>query len=137
MANFSLELPNELMKQLENLDRDTTEMFEEMTQAGAKVVYDNIQIGLSKVIDDKDGNLAKSLRITKSYKTASGEIATKVAFYGYGKDKKPNALKVLAREYGTSRGEAKRPFIRPAFNKKNDIDNAMTKIQEKYLPKED
>ena len=41
----------------------------------------------------------------------------------------------LAREYGTSSGESKKPFFRKSF-KKAQIENAMKKVQEKYLSKE-
>ena len=41
----------------------------------------------------------------------------------------------MAREYGTSNGEAKKPFFRKSF-KKDEIENEMRKVEEKYLPKE-
>ena len=87
--------------------------------------------------------LEKGLRITKVYRTSNDEIASKIAFYGYDKEKKskqyPNGVPIpliaLAREYGTSSGEKKKPFFRKSFKKK-EIEDAMLKIQEKYLPKE-
>jgi hypothetical protein len=58
-----------------------------------------------------------------------------IGFYGYDDDGKPIPLKVLAREYGTSKGESKKPFFRKCFNKA-EINGAMLEIQEKYI-KED
>ena len=47
----------------------------------------------------------------------------------------PIALVAMAREYGTSRGEAKRPFVRTAF-KKNKITQIMQNVQKKYIPED-
>lgn len=52
--------------------------------------------------------------------------------YEYNYGGVPVPLIVIAREYGTSRGEAKKPFIRPAF-KKAMIEEEMLKIQKKYI----
>jgi hypothetical protein len=38
----------------------------------------------------------------------------------------------MAREYGTSRGEAKKPFLRKSFKKK-EIEQAMMQVQNKYI----
>ena len=66
-----------------------------------------------------------------------------IGFYGYNTDKKtkkhPNGVPIpliaMAREYGTSSGEAKKPFFRKSFKKK-DIEQAMKQVQDKYI-KED
>ena len=71
-----------------------------------------------------------------SDKKSKEEIATKVGFYGYDRNGIPNPLKAMAREYGTSNGEAKKPFLRPAFKKKTEIEQAMQSVQDEYLPKE-
>jgi hypothetical protein len=39
----------------------------------------------------------------------------------------------MAREYGTSRGEVKKPFLRPAFRQKEKIESAMLLEQDKYI----
>ncbi len=72
----------------------------------------------------KDG---KPFRLTK--KLASGEKRT------YEYEGIPAPLVAFAREYGTSSGEAKKPFIRPSFNK-SKINKIMEDVQKKYLPKE-
>jgi hypothetical protein len=38
----------------------------------------------------------------------------------------------MAREYGTSSGERKKPFLRKSF-KKTEIEQAMKQVQEKYI----
>lgn len=142
MANFKAELPNDLIKMFENLGKDTPEMLGNMTRAGAEVVYKNVQSNMRKAFKSTR-SLEKGLKITKVYHTSKDEVATKVGFYGYDKEKTtkkyPNGVPIpliaLAREYGTSSGEAKKPFFRTSFKKK-EITDAMLKEQEKYLPKE-
>lgn len=164
MAKFNSELPNDLIKEFEQLGINSEKMMGEMTKAGAEFVKGEIETRARKVF--KDGNkILQYLRVTRVYKTPSDDgINTKVAFYGYmptkdGKTFKiskmlkgkknnktpyketyeyegvPLPLIVAAREFGTSSGEKKKPFIRPSFNKKK-IRKVMLKVQEKYLPKE-
>jgi hypothetical protein len=156
MAKFKAELPTELIKELETLNKNTEKMLGEMTKAGAEVAYDNVISNMKKAFKDPD-ELIQSLQITKTYKTPSdGGINNKVAVYGYIKKGKtykrknsykgkkamtyesdgvPASLVVIQREYGNSRGEKKIPIFRPAF-KKSQLESAMLKVQEKYLPKE-
>lgn len=151
MAKFKEELPTELMAELDELEVATTKMIGDMTKAGADVVYKNVVNNLSKVFKSTD-RLKNCLYITKTYFTPSDDgINNKVYFYGYlagsvGKklsytkgDKKytyyngtPAPLVAMAREYGTSRGEKKKPFFRKSF-KKQDIESAMKKVQDKYI----
>ena len=156
MAKFKAELPNELIKELETLNKNTETMLGEMTKAGAKVAYTNVVANMKKAFKDPD-ELIQCLKVTKTYRTPSDDgINNKVAVYGYikkgktykrknsykGKKAKtyesdgvPAPLVVIQREYGNSRGEKKIPIFRPAF-KKSQIESAMLKVQEKYLPKE-
>ena len=122
MAKFTEELPVELIRQFEELNLGATDMMKKMTEAGAKVVYTNVKSNLKKVLNRRTGDLEKSLIITRPYKNSKEEIATKVGFYGYDRNGIPNPLKAMAREYGTSNGEAKKPFLRPAFKKKTEIE---------------
>ncbi len=136
MAGFSLELPTEVMSSIRELNSNAGYMFEEMTQAGAKVVYDNIRNNMKRSFKTTR-SLEKGLKITRSYKTKSDDaINTKVGFYGYDDDGVPIPLKALAREYGTSRGEKKKPFMRKAFKTTASITDAMHKVQERYIKDE-
>ena len=135
MAKFSAELPKDLLEQLQTLEKG--EMFDKMVQAGADVVYQNINNNIDKVFEDTT-NLKRCLIKSRTYHAKTDDsINTKVAFYGYFKNKQgkevPAPLVVQAREYGTTRGELKRPFIRPAFNK-SQITKAMLNIQKEYIP---
>ena len=133
MAGFNVELPNELIKSFQELEANTEEMLSDMTRAGAKVVYKQVKSNMKSSFKSTE-SLEKGLKITKSYRTPSDDgINTKVGFYGYDEDGIPIPLKALAREYGTSRGEKKKPFFRKAFRQESAITNAMKKAQEKYI----
>lgn len=150
MAKFSLELPNDVIKEFEKLNKTSHKMLEEMTQAGAEVVYKNVKENMKSSFKDSR-KLEHYLKITKSYTTPSDDgVNTKIAFYGYYKEdvKKfsltsksgktysyngiPVPLIVRAREFGSSSGEAKKPFFRKSF-KKAQIEKEMLKVQEKYI----
>ena len=139
MARFNTELPNDIIKQFDSLDKNTTKMLEEMTEAGAKVVHENIKASVPQ--SWYDSNIMKCLKMTRPYKTPSDDgVNTKVAFYGYflndDKVKTPAPLVANVTEYGRSNGNPypKRPFLRRAFNK-SKIEKAMQAVQDKYIPK--
>ena len=133
MAGFSIELPTEVVESLNKLSDNAEGMMMEMTKAGAQVVYRNIQNNMRKSFKTIK-SLEKGLKVTKSYKTKRDDgINTKVGFYGYDENKIPIPLKALAREYGTSRGEKKKPFMRKAFKDTSGITDAMLKVQERYI----
>ena len=143
MAKFKAELPYDLLKVFDGLEADAPEMMGEMCKAGATVVYNKVIANLGKAFKRTD-TLLKGLKITRIYKTPSDDgINVHVGFYGYNTDKKTKAhpkgvpipLIAMAREYGTSSGEAKKPFFRKAFSKK-DIEQAMLEVQNRYI-KED
>jgi hypothetical protein len=150
MARFQMDLPNDLIKEFQKLEKTSPKMLEEMTQAGAEVVYKNVISNMKSSFKDSH-KLEKHLKITKAYTTPSDDgINTKVAFYGYYKpDKKtfsltsksgkqysyngiPVPLIVRAREFGSSSGERKKPFFRKSF-KKAQIEKEMLRVQDKYL----
>ena len=132
MAKFHQELPNDLIKVFEDLETNCDDMFGEMCKAGAEVVYNNVRANMSKVFKGTR-SLEKGLKITKVYRTPSDDgINVHVGFYGYNDKGVPIPLIAQAREYGTSSGEAKKPFFRKSFKKK-DIEEAMQKVQDKYI----
>ena len=133
MASFEKELPNELILKFELLEKNTEEMMTEMTKAGAEVVREFIKVGMRESFKTTK-SIEKGLKVTKAYRTPSDDgINTKVGFYGYTNEGIPIPLIVLAREFGTSRGERKKPFVRKAFQNKKEIDSAMKQVQKKYL----
>ena len=141
MAKFKTDFSNDIIKEFEELGVNCTEMFGEMVKAGAETVYKNVQANMSKSFDSTS-SLVQGLKMTRVYKTPSDDgINVHIGFYGYVKGDKATArhpkgtpipLIAMAREYGTSRGEAKKPFFRKSF-KKAQIDQAMKQVQDKYI----
>lgn len=140
MAKFKAELPNDLIKEFEGLEKKCTDIFGEMVEAGAETVLKNVRSNMESVFESTK-SLKKGLKKTKTYKTPSDDgINVHIGFYGYDADKPtkkhpngtPIPLIAMAREFGTSRGEAKKPFFRRSFKKK-EIEQAMQKVQDKYI----
>lgn len=140
MARFQNELPNDLIKELEQVERDTRKIFGDMCKAGAEVVKANVLKNMKKSFKTTR-SLEKGLKITKVYETPSdGAINVKVGFYGYDsiptkqypEKGTPIPLKTMSREYGTSQGENKKPFFRQSFKKK-EIEAEMQKVLDKYI----
>ena len=134
MARFEMELPLDLMKEIEGLDKNTEKMLGEMTEAGAKVVYETVKGNLPTSI--ATSNMVNCLQITKTFKTPSDDgINTKVAFYGYFLNQKgvltPAPLVANVFEYGSTK-VLKQPFMRRSFSKAK-ITKAMLEVQKKYI----
>lgn len=139
MATFEEQLPTELMKQFEFLDKNTDTMLKEMTRAGAKKVLANVRANVPPSFHSS--GIMRCLKLTRSYKTPSDDgINTKVAFYGYftNEDGKrtPAPLVCNLFEYGRSKGPSypRHPFMRRSFVS-GEIEAAMKKVEERYLPK--
>lgn len=145
MARFKAELPNDLIKVFDELETDAPIMMGEMCKAGAEVVYNNIVANIGKAFKRTE-KLLQGLKITRVYNTPSDDgINVHVGFYGYVKGSKPTKrhpkgtpipLIALAREYGTSSGEDKVPFLRKSFKKK-EIEAAMLEVQSRYIKDDD
>ena len=134
MAKFNLELPTEIMKDIQKIYNNADQIFGEMTRAGAEVVESNIRASVPKSI--RNSKMMNCLKVTKTYKTPSDDgINTKVGFYGYfqNEDGKtvPAPLVANVFEYGRSNLPfPKQPFMRKSFKKKQ-IEDAMLKAQSK------
>lgn len=140
MAKFNAELPSDLIQEFEGLEKNCAEIFGEMVEAGARAVHKNVLANIKKVFKNT-APLEKGLKISKIYKTSSDDgVNVHIGFYGYDSSKKTKAhpngtpipLMALAREYGTSRGESKKPFFRKSF-KKAEIEEAMKQVQANYI----
>lgn len=131
MAKFKAELPQEIIREFDNLYSSTDKMLEEMTKAGAEVVYKRMRAGCPPGLS---GNLVK----TRTYKTPSDDgINTKVMIAGYFTNHKgqkvPAPLVANVFEYGRSgKPFPRKPFMRKAFNK-GAITKAMLAVQDKYI----
>lgn len=134
MARFEMQLPTEIMKDIQKIHDNADEIFGEMTKAGAEVVNKNIIANVPQSI--RNSKMMDCLKTTKVYKTPSDDgINTKVGFYGYfqNEDGKtvPAPLVANVFEYGRSNSPfPKHPFMRKSFKKK-EITDAMLKAQKK------
>lgn len=133
MARFKMELPTEILKDIEYINNNSDKIFGEMTQAGANVTINNVKSNIPKSF--VDSNIMNCLKITRVYKTPSDQgINTKVGFFGYFTNKNgvktPAPLVANVFEYGSSRF-TKQPFFRRSF-KKAQIEKAMLEAQKKF-----
>jgi len=132
MAKFELELPEEVMKQVQQIENDADDIFGGMTKAGAEVVMGNIVSNVPAGI--RKSAMMGNLKITRTYKTPSDDgINTKVGFYGYFKNSDgveyPAPLVANVFEHGRSTSRfPKQPFMRRSFNK-SQIERAMLDAQ--------
>ena len=132
MAKFNLELPTDIMNDLQHIYNDSDKIFGAMTKAGAEVVEKNIIASVPQSI--KNSKMMQCLKITKTFKTPSDDgINTKVGFYGYfqNEDGKtvPAPLVANVFEYGRSNLPfPKHPFMRKSF-KKAEIEQALLQAQ--------
>ena len=140
MARFKSELPNDLIKEFEEIERDTKKIFGDMVKAGAEAVHKNVLKNMKSSFETTR-SLEKGLKMTKIYETPSDDgINVHIGFYGYDSDKITNKypkgvpipLIANAREYGTSSGEQAKPFFRKSFKKK-EIEEKMLEVQKKYI----
>ena len=130
MAKFEMEMPTELLNEIERLSKDIKKIFGEMTKAGAQVVLKEVTANLPPAF--RASEIMKCLKVTETYETPSdGAINTKVGFFGYFENKDgrvtPAPLVANVFEYGSSKFE-KQPFFRKSFSKAK-ITKAMLKVQ--------
>lgn len=133
MARFEMQLPNDIIKDIEFIEKNSDRIFGEMTKAGAEVTIKNVRTNIPRSFADSD--IMNCLKITKIYKTPSdGGINTKVMFTGYFINENgvrtPAPLVANVFEYGSSKF-TKRPFFRKSF-KKAQIEQAMLQAQKEY-----
>lgn len=132
MAKFELQLPDQIMKDIQYINDNSKNIFGEMTKAGAEVAYHNIVANVPKGI--KDSAMMGNLKISRTYETPSdGGINTKVLFAGYFINENgvrtPAPLVANIFEYGRSNAPfPKHPFLRKSFNK-GAIERAMLNAQ--------
>jgi hypothetical protein len=133
MARFEMQLPTDIIKDIEFIEKNSDKIFGEMTKAGAEVTIKNVRTNIPRSFADSD--IMNCLKITKIYKTPSdGGINTKVMFTGYFINENgvrtPAPLVANVFEYGSSKF-TKRPFFRKSF-KKAQIEQAMLEAQKEY-----
>jgi len=146
MAKFTMELPDEIMKDFQKIYDNSDEIFGGMTRAGAEIAMNNVKASVPLTA------MSSHVKLSKTYKTPSDDgINTKVYFSGYlpfkGNRKTfkrrgrsggevytttkgvPADFLAQIYEYGRStRPFPKQPFFRKSF-KKAQIEKAMIKAQ--------
>lgn len=149
MAKFQMQLPTQIMKDIQYINQNSDKIFGEMTKAGAEVVQSNVKANVPL------GEMTSHVKLTKIYKTPSDDgINTKVYMSGYLPFSTPGRkyfsrrggngtmysttkgvpVDFLAKlyEYGRStRAFPRKPFFRRSF-KKGQIEQAMLKAQTEY-----
>lgn len=133
MARFDMQLPKDIMKDIEFINNNSDKIFGEMVTAGGNEVIKNVKTNIPKSF--ANSGIMNCLKITRVYKTPTDDgINTKVMFSGYFTNKNgvktPAPLVANVFEYGSSKF-TKRPFFRKSF-KKAQIEQAMIKAQKEY-----
>ena len=140
MAKFDAEIDNSIMQNMERLQLKSSDVFGEMVKAGADVVLRNIRSNMRSSFKSVR-SLEAGLGATKVYKTPSDDgVNIKVGFRGYSPNHKtrkfnsgvPIPLIAIAREKGTKRGEATKPFFRKSFSK-SAIEAEMKRVEPKLF----
>lgn len=132
MGKFEMQLPKELLKEIEYVEKNSKEIFGEMTKAGAEVVLANVKSNMPSSLSNSD--FIRCVGITRIYETPSdGGINTKVGVWGYFTDKdgrtKPAPLVANVFEYGSVKFP-KQPFFRKSF-RNSQIEKAMLAAQKR------
>ena len=158
MAKAKMELPTEIIKQFESLEKSSEKTLGKMTKAGAEVGLKNIRNNMSSVFrSSTKSKMEEGLLVTKTYKTKDGTIGNFVGFYGYIPFSDPNR-KVFRRkggnggyyetdkgvprdflaqlyEYGSNaRGISGARFIKKS-QKRKEIEKAMQDVIDKEIKK--
>ena len=136
MARFTLEVPTEILKDVQKIYNGYDEVFGGMTKAGARFVEKTVKANLPEGLSSSKF-FKKCIKLTRTYKTPSDDgINTKVVISGYFKNrngvKTPAPLVANVFEYGRSNGNPfpKQPFFRKSF-KKSQIKKIMLEEQKR------
>lgn len=145
MARFEMELPTDIIKQMDSINNNFEKIFGGMTQAGAEVVA-------QKMRANAPAKIKPFIKITRTYKTPSDNgINTKAYIHGFlpfeagrysfmrrgraggdlyaGTKGIPVAFLAILYEYGRSTAPfPKHPFLRKSFNK-GEIEKVMLEKQ--------
>ena len=120
MAEVTVKLPNEFLRKLTKLGKQTDEICARMLEAGGKVVEDKIRSNLQAVIGSgtqepsrSTGELLESLGTSEVKQDADGILNVKVGFAEPRSDGGSNAKSANIIEYG-KHGQPPKPFLKPA-----------------------
>ena len=109
-VNLDFSCIEDLQKKLEEMGRKGSKLENEALLAGAEIINKEI----IKNAPVRTGQAKKHLKISKVKK----EKGIKIVKIGVNKGDNSKAFYLKFYEYGTSRGQIARPFMRPAFERK-------------------
>lgn len=130
MAKFELQLPTDIMQDIQEIYDNSEQIFGGMTKAGAEVALANVKANAPP--SWRGSEIMNNIGLTRTYKTPTDDgINTKVIISGYftnrNGEKTPAPLVANVFEYGSTKF-TKRPFFRKSF-RKGQIEKAMLKAQ--------
>lgn len=138
MAKIEVKIPQDEIRKIEEVYKNTFDIFGRMTRAGAQVTLNTVKSNVPR--SWHGSNIMNNIKLTKTYRTPSdGGINTKIIINGYFINKNgvrtPAPLVANVFEHGRSaqsRGGkfVKQPFFRKSF-KKDQIEKAMLDEQKK------
>lgn len=129
-----MELPTEIMDDIQRINDNWEEIFGGMTKAGADVAYQSVMANLPPAL--KASGFASCVKETRTYLTPSDDgVATQVMIDGYftNRDGKQTPAPLVANVYEHGRSNLpfpKQPFWRKSF-RKGAIEKAMMDAQKR------
>lgn len=118
LAKMTFKAGDEYALKLSKFATGSEEIAKKAIYEGAKIVADEIRNNLEGILSEEaTGELLDSFGITPIETDDQGNWNAKIGFDGYDSNGIANQLKARALESGTSKGQKKKPFVRPAINK--------------------
>ena len=142
MAKCTYKLPEEFLKKLSTLGKNTDVVASKMLKRGGEVVLKNTRSNLVSVVGKNTeeesrstGQLVASLGLSPVLVGRNGDYNIKVGFSENRTDGKSNAMIANIIEYGKFNQPA-RPFLKPAKTKsKNEVIKVMEQTFEEEIKK--
>ena len=142
MAKCTYKLPEEFLKKLSTLGKNTDVVASKMLKRGGEVVLMNTRSNLASVVGKNTeeesrstGQLVASLGLSPVLVGRNGDYNIKVGFSENRTDGKSNAMIANIIEYGKFNQPA-RPFLKPAKTKsKNEVIKVMEQTFEEEIKK--
>ena len=120
MAKATVKMPEDFLLKLSRLGEKTDEITARVLEAGGAVSLEKVKANLQAVIgsgtkepSESTGELLSSLGLSKVRQDKDGNLNIKVGFSEPRSDGKSNAMIASVLEYGKS-GQPPKPFLQPA-----------------------
>ena len=116
MARAEIEVPDELIRQMNRLEKDMDDIISGTLKDGAIVAEDMMRESLRNKVsqEHRDGELVQALGTTKVLKNRNGELNIKIGFAENRSDGGINAKIANVLEHGGRGGrQPARPWLKP------------------------